>query len=434
MPAFTYAARDNKGTLVEGQIQAGNPTDAARLLRADGKFPVRVTPASTASRATSAKPSPTKAPPRPQLTTLHAPTASPKPAATGGFSFGEKYRADDLIFFTNQLAVLTETGVSLAEALEACEHDGNSPRFARVLHTVIERVENGTDFSAACAEFPRIFSPLYASLIKASEASGMMAPMLRRLANHLEAQRDMAKKIKGAITYPIVMLVFAIGVTIFLMTFVLPKFANIYNGREDKLPKLTKALMAFSGFLTSYGLYLLPALAAISGGLWYYIAHTDDGRRNWETVKLKLPLFGPLFHKTYLTRSLRTLGTMIGAGVSILDGIKLTSGVCGSQHYESLWNTVHNRLQTGQQLSEALTGNPNIPKAVNKMLAAGERGGQLGQVMERVANFCEAELNVSIKTMTSMLEPAIVMFLGTVVGGLVLALLLPIFTISKAMH
>ncbi|MBI5764872.1 MAG: type II secretion system F family protein [Planctomycetes bacterium] len=427
MPAFAYSARDAKGALVEGLIQAGNQSDAAKLLRAEGKFPVRVTPAA----GIAPKSVPAKTTPRVQVTASRTASAPANPAPN---VLGDKYRSDDLIFFTNQLAVLTETGVSLAEALEACEHDGNSPRFAKALHAIIDRVQGGSEFSAACAEFPRIFSPMYISLIKASEASGMMAPMLRRLANHLEAQRDMTKKIKGAVTYPIVMLVFAIGVTVFLMTFVLPKFANIYNGREDKLPKLTKALMAFSSFLTSYGLYLLPAIAAASTGLWYYATRNEDGRRHWETIKLKLPLFGPLFHKTYLTRSLRTLGTMIGAGVSILDGIKLTSGVCGSGHYERMWNTVHDRLQTGQQLSEALADNPNVPKAVNKMLAAGERGGQLGAVMERVAVFCDAELGVAIKTMTSMLEPAIVMFLGTVVGGLVLALLLPIFTISKAMH
>lgn len=428
MAAFIYAARDSKGDLVQGDMNASTPTEVARLLRQEGKFVVRVAPkgASAAMTAGATRGA------APAGLILQGPGV--KAPSSGLKALNNKYRPDDLIFFTNQLAVLTETGVSLTEGLEACMHDGNSPRFARALDVIYDKVQGGSEFSAALADHPRIFSPMYVSLIKASEASGMMGPMLRRLSNHLEAQREMTKKIKGAVTYPIVMFLFAIGVTIFLMTFVLPKFTNIYNGREDKLPKITKALMAFSNWLTDYGLFLLGGLIAVSVTALYYFWRTPNGRLHWDAIKLRLPLMGPMFHKTYLTRSLRTLGTMIGSGVSILEGIKLTSGVCGSPHYEKMWNEVNGRLETGQQLSEALSENKNIPKAVNKMLAAGERSGQLGPVMERVANFCEAELNIAIKTMTSMLEPAIIMFLGTVVGGLVLALLLPIFTISKAMH
>lgn len=261
----------------------------------------------------------------------------------------------------------------------------------------------------------------------------MMAPMLRRLAAHLEAQREMVKKIKGAITYPIVMFVFAIGVTIFLMTFVLPKFTQIYAGREDKLPILTRYLLAFSDKLTANWVYVVSALVVSVVSAIFFV-RSEKGRLKLEEIKLRIPLFGQLFHKTYLSRSLRTLGTMIQSGVAMLDSVKLTSGVAGSPYYERMWNHVLERLEGGQQLSEALSDYKNVPKAINKMLGAGERGGQLGVVMERVAVFCEGELNTAIKTMTSLLEPAIVMFLGIVVGGLVLALLLPIFTISKAMH
>lgn len=436
MAVFTYAARDNTGALVQGDIQAASTTDAARLLRNEGKFVVKVAAkGSTSAKGISVKPIQSLVAPTPTVS-MQSVRAMPQASTVSpqNLSHSDKYRPDDLLYFANQLAVLVETGVTLTEGLEACMHDGNSPRFARVLAAVYDKVQAGSEFSAALAEHPQIFSNMFVSLIKASEASGMMGPMLRRIANHIEAQRDMTKKIKGAVTYPIVMFLFAIGVTIFLMTFVLPKFANIYDGKEDKLPKITRALMAFSNWLTEFGLYFLPALAVAGVGSWYYLSRTPGGRRVWEAIKLKLPLLGPMFHKTYITRSLRTLGTMISAGVSMLEGVKLTSKVCGSIRYEEMWNDVHDRLQTGQQLSEALAEYKQVSKAVNKMLAAGERGGQLGQVMERVANFCDAELNVAIKTMTSLLEPAIVMFLGTVVGGLVLALLLPIFTISKAMR
>ena len=412
MPVFAYVARDNSGKMVEGDVTAASPNEAAKLIRNEGRFVVKVTARSKFARATPAAPS----------------------AAGAKKFFGKKkYRADDLIFFTNQLAVMTETGVSMSEALEACRHDGNSPRFADALDDVIDRVEGGSEFSAALAEHPDVFPNLYVSLVKASEASGMMAPILRRLADHLQNQRDLKKKIKGAVTYPIVMFVFAIGVTVFLMTFVLPKFTAIYAGREDKLPVLTKWLLAFSDNLMTYGLYLFGTLLLGGGAAVYYFL-TPAGRVKFDALRLSLPLMGNMYHKTYLARSLRTLGTMIQAGVSMLDSVRLTSGVCGSARYEKMWKDVNERLERGQQLSDALADYKQVPKSINKMLSAGERSGQLGAVMERIAQFCEAELGVAIKTMTSMIEPAIVMFLGVVVGGLVLALLLPIFTISKAMN
>ncbi|HVP12944.1 MAG TPA: type II secretion system F family protein [Phycisphaerae bacterium] len=410
MPAFAYVARDDTGALVEGEVSAASPAEAAKIIRGDGKFVVRIAP--QGSRA----------------------AAKPKPAGTGATSFfGEKFRPEDLIYFTNQLAVMVETGVSLADALDACKHEGNSPRFARALDAVIDQVNGGSEFSAALAEHPKVFPAIYVALIKASEASGMMGPMLERLAQHLGAQREMTKKIKGAVTYPIVMFVFAIGVTIFLMTYVLPKFSAIYAGREATLPAATRALMAFSGGLVSYGPYVLGALVLLIGGAVWYL-RTPEGRVKIDAVRFRIPVIGPLFHQTYLARSLHTLGTMIQSGVSVLDAVSLTSNVCGSLAYERMWNAVRDRIESGKQVSDALADYEHVPKAIKKMISAGERGGQLGPVMERVARHCESDLNVSIKTLTSMIEPAIVMFLGVIVGGLVLALLLPIFTISKALH
>lgn len=425
MTTYTYVARDDAGKLVEGEISAASPQDVARQVRAEGRFVVKVAP----------KGAGTKARRKPPVSGAAAVKSGAQ--ATGGITGmtigGKKFRPDDVIFFTNQLAVMIDTGVSMSEALAACRHDGNSPRFADVLEDVIDRVEGGSEFSAALAEHPKIFPPLYISLIKASEASGLMGPILRRLAETLQTQREVRKKIKGAVTYPIVMFVFAIGVTIFLLTWVLPKFTTIYAGREDRLPTATRVLLGFTENLMAYGLYVLGAVIVAAGVAVYYF-RTPAGRLRLESIKLMVPLFGPLFHKTYLARSLRTLGTMIQSGVSMLDSVNLTAGVCGSHRYHAMWNQVQQRLETGKQLSEALSEHKCVPKSLNKMLAAGERSGQLGPVMERVAVYCENELNTAIKTMTSMIEPAIVMFLGAVVGGLVLALLLPIFTISKAMN
>jgi len=417
MPAFLYVARDNSGAMVEGEVTAPSPTEAAKIVRSEGKFVVRLGPKGT----------------RPTTSKTPSPVAASHPKARVAALGGNKYRAEDLIYFTSQLAVMVDTGVALSEALDACRHEGNSPRFAKALDAVIEQVTSGSQFSAALAEHPRVFPGIYVALIKASEASGMMGPMLERLARHIQSQRETAKKIKGAVTYPIVMLTFAIGVTIFLTAYVLPKFSAIYAGNEASLPMVTRILMSFSGNLAIVAPFLLAALAGLIGAaIWY--CRTPRGRWKSETIRLRLPLIGPLFHKTYLARSLHTLGTMIQSGVSMLDGVRLTAEACGSLHYQRMWLSVHERLQTGKQISDALADYEQVPKSVKKMLSAGERSGQLGSVMGRVAAYCDSELGVAIKTLTAMIEPAIVMFLGIVVGGLVLALLLPIFTISKAMH
>lgn len=241
------------------------------------------------------------------------------------------------------------------------------------------------------------------------------------------------KKVKGAVTYPIVMILFALGTTVFLVTYVLPKFSSIYAGREDALPGLTKFLLGISDVIAAYWPYILGVIV-VSATSGYFYFRTPNGKLTFDKMKLNLPIIGPLFHKTYLARSLRTLGTMIQAGVSMLEGVRLTQNVCSSHTYKKMWGDVNERVEAGRQISDALASNKHIPRSILKMLDAGERSGRLGTVMGRVAGFCEAELNAGLKAMTSMIEPAIVTFLGIVVGGLVLAMLLPIFTISKAIH
>ncbi len=410
MPVFAYVAKDDAGAMHEGRVNAPNRAEAARQIRQEGKYVIRLESAGGAAKRAGG-------------------------AGAGKLTKGtrERYRPDDLIFFTNQLAVMVETGVSLSEALEACTHEGNSPRFARALAGVIEGVQAGKELSSAMSDYPTVFPNLYVSLIRASEASGQLGSILGRLAEHLDSQRTMTKKIKSAVTYPIVMVLFALGTTVFLVTYVLPKFAEIYKGREDALPALTRWLLGAADLIGAYGLYaLIPLVPGIAAAIWYL--RTPDGRVLMDKFKLSLPLIGPLYHKTYLARSLRTLGTMLQSGVSMLESVRLTQNVCGSLCYERMWIEVNERIEAGRQISDALASNRYIPRSVLKMLGAGERSGKLGTVMNRVATFCEDELNTSLKTLTSMIEPAIVAFLGVVVGGLVLAMLLPIFTISKAMH
>jgi len=419
MPTFTYTARDSSGKKIEGEVTAATSSEAARQLRDEGKIVLSVASAK-AGRLPGRI-----IPPSPGL------PGAATPASSG--LFAPRLNADDVRVFANQLAVMLGTGVSLSDALEACTDSRNSPGFAQALDDVIAQVRSGISFSAALARNPRVFSPLFVNMVKASEASGQLGPMLRRVADFLAGQRELGRKIKGAVTYPIVMTLLAIGVIIFMVTFVLPKFAKIYAGKEDTLPIITRFLMSGSTWIVAYGLYAAGGLVIVIVATIVYLRR-PGGRLILHRFKLRLPLFGGLFHKTYLARSLRTLGTLIQAGVSMLEAVELTGGSVSNVVYEEFWSSVHDRLQTGRQLSESVSESRLVPRSVVKMLHAGEHGGRLGDVLDRVATHCEEEVAAKLKAVTTLIEPAIIIFVGSMVGGIVLSLLLPIFTISKAMR
>lgn len=423
MPTFTYVARDNAGARVQGQLSAANSIEAAKLLRNEGKFVVSL------SAGATPQPAGRVIPPNPAGAAASGVPAGAPPQP--GF-FAAKPKPVEVRNFANQLSVMLETGVPLNDALDTCVDAKNTQAFAAVLNDVIAQVQGGTTLSAALARHPRVFSNLFVNMVRASEASGQLGRILRRIADFLTNQHEMSRKIKGALAYPAVMLVMAIGVTIFLMTFVLPKFANIYAGREDKLPVITRFFMGMSHGLRTWGPWAGGGLVAlIVVGIIYY--RRPASRAVMDAIKLRLPLLGGLFRKTYLARSLRTLGSLVQAGVSMLDAVELTGSAVSNAVFSKLWATVHERLNHGQQLSDCLMDSSLVPRPVTKMLGAGERGGKLGPVMDMVATHCEEEVATDVKTVTSLIEPVIVMFLGIVVGGIVIALLLPIFTLSKAM-
>ncbi len=404
MPRFSYLARDGSGTPVSGEVIARAETDAVRQLRAEGRFVVRLQPAELeeAARVETIRPG------------------------------GRRVKSDEVIYFTHQLAGMIDTGVPIAEALEATI-DGSPPgAFRSVVEDLIYRVQNGSDFSSALAAHPRVFPPLLIHMVRASEASGTLGAMLERVSAYLRNQRDLRRKIRGALTYPACMFFFAIGATLFLMSYVLPKFTSIYAGKEAVLPLPTRLLLGVSDWMQAHWLVLIVGTAAAVTGAILFL-RTERGRYFTDWLRLHLPLLGNMFQKACLARSLRTLGTMIAAGVSVLDAVIITRDVVGNRLFGATFESVHGKLQDGEQLSQALVNAPFFPRPVWQMLHAGERTGQLSQVMERVADFCEADLKTSIRTVTQFIEPAMIVVVGSIIGTIAIAMLLPIFQISKVM-
>ncbi len=404
MPRFDYLARSSTGDSIEGVISAPNSGEAARMLRADGKFVVKIQEAAQAVEA----------------------------AATQIRIGGNRIKSTDIIHFVTQMSVMVDTGVSITEALDSIIEQTESVGFKKVLQKILTDVESGTPFSTALARHPKVFKPLVVNLVKASEASGQLGPMLDRCATYLSNQRETTRKVIGALIYPSFLMCMSIGVVIFLLTFLMPKFTGLYRGKEDLLPVPTKILMAISGWMTANWIYWATALVVtVIGSILFF--RSRRGRRPLHWILLHTPLIGRMFHKTCLTRSLRTMGTLTRAGVSILDAVGITRAVVGNRYFQDMWDRVDESVQTGEQISTPLLKSKLMPRSVTQMVRAGERSGHLAEVLDRVSLFLERDLEQSIKRVTQMIEPIMIFVMGGIVGSIVIALLLPIFTISKTM-
>lgn len=401
MPTFTYVARNAAGTSRSGEVSAPSEIEAARVLRGEGNFVVELKEQQGGATATA-------------------------PASR----VGGRVRFLDVLFFTQQMAMMIETGVPVAEALDGIIRQSSPGKFRRILEDLRGRVESGVPLSVALARYPRAFGAMYVNLIRASEASGTLGSTLSRLGSYLEGQREVIGQIRGAMLYPAVLLTLSIAAVAFVLTYILPKFMVLYKGREALLPTPTKILLASSHVLTAYWPFWIAGL--VGGSVMIVAAlRTSAGRRAWDWLYLNFPLLGAMARKALLTRSLHTLGTLIDSGVQVLDSVAITKRVVPNHYFAEMWDKVDEELQRGRQLSAPLYRSKLCPRPIVQMIEAGERSGQLGSVLKRIATFMEKDLRAAISAHTRLIEPVMIMFTGVIIGGIALALLLPIFTLSR---
>ena len=346
-----------------------------------------------------------------------------------------RIKSSDLILFATQLAVMLDSGVVLSDALDAIAEQAGDARFKAIILNISERVKGGDNFSKALAAYPCIFSNMFISMVKASEASGTMVDMLTVLTGYLYFEAETRKRIKGAMTYPIIMVLMAIAATGTLMFFVLPRFMRIYESRGAELPKLTRVLVAGSRILGNVELMTgIITTAIVVGGFLYYWSGTTTGRRVIDHIKVHIPVIGSMFVDMVVTRSMRIMATMVNTGVRLLDAIQVIQGSVDNYSFQKLWAEVHQRIQDGYQLSEAILiaeGSNLIAPGIIQMLRAGEKSGRLGEVCDKVSVFYEKKLEASIRNVMTMIEPLMITVLGAIIGTLAIALLLPVFRISS---
>jgi len=396
MPVFTYKGTNRSGASVAGEMMASNKTELQSLLRRQQITPTRM---------------------------------SEKGKEFNLPSFGAGVDSKELAIFTRQFSVMIDAGLPLVQCLEILASQQENKTFQKVLSGTRGSVEGGSTLSAAMKQYPKVFDPLYTNMVEAGETGGILDTILQRLSTYIEKNVKLQRAVKSALVYPIGVLTIAAGVIILLLWKVVPVFATLFAGLGVDLPLATRIVIGLSHFVGSFfGLLIFVAIIGFVVGLkvWY---GTKQGRMAIDTIILKLPILGILMRKIAVARFTRTLGTLISSGVPILEGLDITAKTSGNAVIEKALNQVRKSLEEGKSLTEPLKESEVFPGMVTQMIAVGEQTGAMDAMLQKIADFYEEEVDAAVKDLLTALEPIMIVFLGLVVGGVVISMYLPLFSL-----
>lgn len=352
-----------------------------------------------------------------------------KKGKTGGGSVA----LADLVIFTRQLATMIDAGLAMVQSLQGLAEQTSNKVMRDVIKDVCTRVEGGDSFSEALQKHPKVFTHLYVSMVGAGEKGGLLAEILGRLAIYLENTARLRKKVKSAMMYPTVVTIVAILITVFLLIKVVPVFGEIYSGFGSELPGPTQFLVNLSNVIKSYFLlFLLGGGGAVYG--WLYFIKTKPGREFWDSRRIKLPIFGVIAHKICLARFTRTLASLVRSGVPILEVLEIVSQTVGNVVMEKAIKVAAGDIERGESISAALAKHPVFPNMIIRMITAGEQTGKIDNMLERISDFLDEEIETTLSGLTSLIEPILIVVLGVVVGGMVICMFLPIFKMADIIN
>lgn len=407
MPHYRYRTRASDGSTQSGVLSADNAVTAAAILRNQGHHVLSLTPTHAGALSASSLKDKLKA-----------------------LNVGSGPSQKEVLDFTTQLAVMIRAGISIRAALDGIADQTDNIAFKKILLQLKNDVEAGKQFSEAIARHPKLFSLLYVNMVRASEMSGSFSKMLDRIAAYMGQQIETRKMVVGAMIYPGVIATMAVSVTVFLLTFVLPKFAQVFKGKEELLPWATTFLMGLSRWMTQYWYIPLGTVVLFIIGIILF-SKTKFGRLTLDRLKLAIPVFRRMFRSLYISRSLHTMAELLNAGVPMLDTLRITGEISGNALYRAMWMVVHNSVKEGKKIAQPLQKVGLLPKSVIQMISAGEESGKLGEVLDEISVFYSKQLKDNIKTVTSMIEPIMIIVMGVIVGFIAMAIILPIFKMSS---
>lgn len=350
-----------------------------------------------------------------------------------GKTGGGRVSLADLVVFTRQLATMIDAGLAMVQSLQALAEQTTNKVMRDVIKDVCTRVESGDSFSEALQKHPKAFDRLYVSMVGAGEKGGLLAEIMARTATYLENTARLRKKVKSAMMYPIMVTTVAIGITVFLLVKVVPVFGDIYKGFGAALPAPTQYLINVSNVMQKYFLLIIVLMA---GGVygWLYYIKTKPGRLFWDRVRIKLPIFGGIAHKICLARFTRTLASLVRSGVPILETLNIVANTVGNVIMEKAIRTAASDIERGESISNALAKHPVFPTMIIRMITAGEQTGKIDQMLERISDFLDEEIETTLSGLTSLIEPLLIVFLGITVGGIAICMFLPIFKMSEIVN
>ena len=400
MPLFTYTAKNVQGKTLSGTVEAMNPAVAARQIREQGLIPVAIESGGTTVRGRAGR---------------------RRRRGKGG-----RVKLDDLVVFSRMLAVMIRAGLPLVEVINILSEQADKRRLKDCLRQVERNIEEGASFTEAMQKHPRIFNQFFVSMIKAGEASGMLDTILDLVATYLEKMASIQRKIRSAVTYPAIVGTLAISITFFLVWKVVPAFKDIFQDLGGDLPLMTKITVGASEFVqANYGKIFL-SIVLVFIGIWQF-KKTYRGKRLVDRIKLKLPVFGPLFLKVGVARFARTLSVLIRAGVNILSALDIVAKTSGNILIEDAVMKTKSSIQGGETLAKPLVDSGLFPPMVTRMVDVGERTGALENMLAKVADFYEDQVDATVGMLMSLIEPLLIVFLGFMVGFIVISMFLPMF-------
>jgi type IV pilus assembly protein PilC len=396
MPVFTYKGTNRSGGNVSGEVTATSKAELQNLLRRQ-----QITPTKMSEKGKE----------------FNMPT------------FGGGVNAKELAIFTRQFSVMIDAGLPLVQCLEILASQQENKMFQKVLTGTRASVEGGATLSAAMRQYPKVFDSLYVNMVEAGETGGILDTILQRLSSYIEKNVKLQRAVKSAMVYPVGVLTVAGGVIILLLWKVVPIFATLFAGLGVDLPLPTKIVIGMSNMIGSvFGLLALVVFAGMLVGLklWY---GTTQGRYAVDATILRLPVLGMLMRKIAVARFTRTLGTLIASGVPILEGLDITARTAGNAVVERALQQVRKSLEEGKSLTEPLKDSEVFPGMVTQMISVGEQTGAMDAMLQKIADFYEEEVDAAVKDLLTALEPIMIVFLGVVVGGVVISMYLPLFTL-----
>jgi len=423
MANFQYSALDAKGEQTTGTIPANSETEAIQQLRAKGLYPTQIQEEGKGRKGKVAAPVKSKA----------------KAAAKASKSLvGGRVKPKNLMIFTRQLATLIDSGLPLLRSLTVLEKQEPHPVLRATVGSLAENVQGGSTFSESLAQHPKIFNKLYVNMVKAGELGGVLEIVLNRLAEYQEKAQKLKNKIVSAMVYPVIVMFIAVAILVFLMIFIVPKFKEMFASTESELPTISKIVFGTSEFFLARPLFvpnIVFVFIVVGFGIFFFNmwGRTKGGRKSIDTIKLKLPVLGDIQRKSAVSRFSRTLGTLVTSGVPILQALNITRDTAGNVVLSQAIEKVHESVKEGETIVAPLQASGVFPSMVISMVDVGEETGQLPEMLLKVADVYDDEVDNSVTALTSILEPIMIVFLALVVGSVVFALFLPLIKMIETM-